>query len=103
MTLRDRLLGLLREANYSPANEFDLSRRLGLNKKQRSMLAHEVRLLLKSGDFARAQNGRIAPRNAVGGNQPARVAARPIFAPTKRGASMPPPGVPLPLPHREEI
>ncbi|RFC42961.1 MAG: hypothetical protein DUW69_002307, partial [Verrucomicrobia bacterium] len=30
MTLRESLLALLREANYSPANEFELSRRLGL-------------------------------------------------------------------------
>ena len=72
MTLRDSLLALLREANYSPANEFELSRRLGLNKKQRAMLAHEVRLVLKSGDFVRAQNGRIGPRGAGGEKPPSR-------------------------------
>jgi ribonuclease R len=101
MTLRDSLLALLREANYSPANEFELSRRLGLNKKQRSQLAHEVRLILKSGDFVRAQNGRIGPRAASGGKQPARTATRPIFSPTRRGAAMPPPEAALPLPPRE--
>jgi ribonuclease R len=101
MTLRDRLLALLREVNYSPANEFELSRRLGLNKKQRAMLAHEVRLVLKGGDFVRAQNGRIGPRRAAGGGPNPRVTARPIFAPTKRGASMPPPSVALELSHRE--
>ncbi len=96
MTLRESLLALLREANYSPANEFELSRRLGLNKKQRALLAHEVRLVLKSGDFVRAQNGRIGPRNATAEPQNPRVTARPIFTPTKRGASMPSPDAPLP-------
>ncbi|MEO7412808.1 MAG: hypothetical protein ABIZ81_05580, partial [Opitutaceae bacterium] len=62
MTLRDRLLAHLREANYSPANEFELSRRLGLTKKERHTFAHEVRLALKNGDFVRAANGRIAPQ-----------------------------------------
>jgi ribonuclease R len=94
MTLRDRLLALLREANYSPANEFEISRRLGLSKKERGSLAHEVRLALKTGDFVRASNGRIAPRGA--GNEraaPSRSSARPIFTPTRRGPSMPPASV----------
>ena len=77
MTLRESLLALLREANYSPANEFELSRRLGLNKKQRAQLAHEVRLVLKSGDFVRAQNGRIGPRGASG-ERPNVTAGRPV-------------------------
>ncbi len=101
MTLRESLLALLREVNYSPANEFELSRRLGLNKKQRAMLTHEVRLVLKSGDFVRAQNGRIIPRGATSERQNPRVTTRPIFTPTKRGAAMPPPEAPLPLPPRE--
>ena len=101
MTLRESLLALLREANYSPANEFELSRRLGLNKKQHAMLAHEVRLVLKSGEFVRAQNGRIGPRGAGGEKAHSRPATRPIFTPTKRGASMPPPDAPLPLPSRD--
>jgi len=101
MTLRESLLALLREANYSPANEFELSRRLGLNKKQRAMLAHEVRAVLKSGDFVRATNGRIGPRGAAGAKPPARPAARPIFSPTKRGAAMPSPDSARSLPHRE--
>ena len=87
MNLRDRLLTLLREPNYSPGNEFDLSRRLGLDKKQRAMLAHEVRLVLKAGEFVRGQNGRIAPRGREGPRQSTE--ARPIFTPTRRGASYP--------------
>ena len=101
MTLRDRLLALLREANYSPANEFELSRRLGLNKKQRAQLAHEVRLVLKGDEFARAGNGRIGPRASAHEKGSARTPPRPIFAPTRRGPAMPSPGAELPLPHRD--
>ncbi len=90
MTLRDRLLAHVREAHYSPANEFELSRRLGLTKKQRAQLAHEVRLLLKDGVALRGRNGRISPRGAQPEPAPAS-AARPIFTPTRRGAPPPPP------------
>ena len=93
MTLRDRLLAHLREASYSPANEFELSRRLGLNKKQRALLAHEVRLVLKSGEFARAHNGRIGPRQAENEKPAPRTTARPLFSPTRRGAAMLGPGI----------
>ena len=60
MSLRDRLLALLCEPDYRPANEYELARRLELNKKDRGSLAHEVRLALKSGEFARAANGQRA-------------------------------------------
>src|SRR5471030_2084138 len=94
MNLRDQLLAHLREPAYAPANEYDLARRLGLTKKQRAMLAHEVRAVLKSGEFTRAQNGRIAKRGTKD-DQP-RTAPRPIFTPTKRGgAKLPPPDAPL--------
>ncbi|HEX2851745.1 MAG TPA: RNB domain-containing ribonuclease [Opitutaceae bacterium] len=97
MTLRDRLLAHLREANYSPANEFELSRRLGLTKKERHSFAHEVRLALKSGEFTRTPNGRISARAAAGDN-PRASNQRPIFVPTRRGPAMPPPTAELPLP-----
>ena len=87
MNLRERLLALLREPTYSPGNEFDLARRLGLNKKQRALLAHEVRLVLKGGEFVRAQNGRITPRDRNPERPPAQ--ARPIFSPTKRRGAAP--------------
>ena len=87
MTLRDSLLAHLREPTYSPGNEFELARRLGLNKKQRAMLAHEVRLLVKSGDFVRTGNGRLAPRRGKNVPAPAKIETRPIFTPTRRGAA----------------
>ena len=93
MSLRDRLLALLRDPAYAPGNEFDLSRRLDLNKKDRASLAHEVRQLLKGGDFVRERNGRISPQGRSGGarGQPA-AETRKIFTPTRRGPGMPPPG-----------
>ncbi len=45
MNLRDRLLSHLRAPDYQPAKESDLLRTLGLNKKQRAQLAHEIRRL----------------------------------------------------------
>src|SRR5688500_10418754 len=87
MSLRDRLLALLRDPAYSPGNEFELARRLDLKKRERASLAHEVRLLLKDGHFVRAGNGRIAPRKE--GGQPARtVESRKIFVPTRRGPTL---------------
>src|ERR1043165_8038945 len=87
MSFRDRLLAHLRAPDYSPANEYELSRRLKLSKKDRGQLAHEVRLLLKSGDFARTAQGRIAPRGREG---PARSAdTRKTFTPTWRHAILP--------------
>jgi hypothetical protein len=93
MNLRERLLAHLREPSYQPANEFELSGRLGLNKKQRAMLAHEVRLALKSGNYVRAANGRISPRGAKAAEQRG-PEKRPVFTPTRRGPAMPPPDQP---------
>eukprot|EP01041_Mallomonas_annulata_P032424 gene32424-54901_t len=88
MNLRELLLAHLRDPNYKPANEFELSGRLGLNKKQRTMLAHEVRLALKSGNYVRSGNGRISPHGARAEEQ--RVPEkRPVFAPTRRGPGFP--------------
>ena len=88
MNLRELLLAHLRDPNYKPANEFELSSRLGLNKKQRAMLAHEVRLALKSGNYLRAANGRISPRGA-NAEQPRAPEKRPVFIPTRRGPGFP--------------
>jgi len=93
MPLRDRLLALIRDPAYAPGNEFELSRRLELKKKDRANLAHEVRQLLKDGKLTRARNGRLAPpAGAAGQSAPPREAeSRPIFVPTRRGPAMPPP------------
>ncbi|MCX6951279.1 MAG: hypothetical protein NTV51_03715, partial [Verrucomicrobia bacterium] len=95
MNLRERLLAHLREPGYQPANEFELSSRLGLNKKQRAMLAHEVRLALKSGQYVRTGNGRIASRGGQA-EQNRSADKRPVFTPTRRGPGFPAEGPFLP-------
>jgi ribonuclease R len=96
MNVRERLLALLRQPDYAPASEFELSRRLDLDKKQRAMLAHEVRLVLKSGEFARAPNGRIAPRAAAEAEP--RAEKRAIFTPTRRHLAATPASAPTAAP-----
>jgi ribonuclease R len=66
MTLRDRLLEHLREPDYTPANEFELGRRLGLKKKQRPALSFEVRRLLSGGALVRMQGDRLQLRGTEG-------------------------------------
>lgn len=66
MPLRERLLELLREPHYTPASEFELARRLGLQKKQRSALAHEVRRLVAGGQLVRVQGDRLQLRGTEG-------------------------------------
>ena len=86
MNLRESLLALLRAPDYQPGNEYDLAQRLSLSKKHRAMLAHEVRLVIKSGAYVRAQNGRITPRGSEGKQQ--RPPARPIFVTSKQRTAM---------------
>lgn len=66
MNLRERLLELFRDPDYSPANEFELARRLGLQKKQRPTLAFEVRRLLAGGELIRVQGDRLQLRGSEG-------------------------------------
>ncbi len=89
MSLRDRLLAHLRAPDYSPANEYELARRLNLTKKDRGQLAHEVRLALKSGDFVRAANGRVTRRDGGEAERGHAADARKIFTPTRRGPILP--------------
>ena len=91
MTLRERLLALLREANYSPSTEPELLRQLGLHKNRRASLAHEVRQLLAKGQAQRVRGDRIALREA---EAPAETSSqkpggRKIFSPTKRAGAAP--------------
>jgi ribonuclease R len=60
MKFRERLLSLLRQPDYRPANDAALARALGLNKKERAAFAHELRLLLSRGDVALVQGDRVA-------------------------------------------
>jgi ribonuclease R len=64
MNLRESLLAHLRDPDYRPANELALLQRLGLNKKQRAQLAHEVRRLLAQKVIRRGQGERLELRHS---------------------------------------
>lgn len=90
MSLRDRLLAHLRAPDYSPANEAALARHLSLRPRQKASLAHELRLLLKAGEFVRTGSGRIAPRaKAPATGRPAD--ARALFTPSRHRPRQPAP------------
>ena len=57
--LRERLAQLLQSDGYSPANETELARRLGLPKKERSAFAAVVTKLVESGALVRVQGDRL--------------------------------------------
>jgi ribonuclease R len=85
MKFREPLLELLRQPGYRPATVLDLSRALGLNKKQRPQLAHEIRTLLSKGDLTLVKGDRIALasfNSSAGGAS----TSRPIFTPSGKGA-----------------
>lgn len=93
MTLRERLLAHLRESSYSPSTESELLRQLGLHKKRRASLAHEVRLLLANGEAVRASGDRIQLRGeGHDGDRPAgsrhekspAAGGRKLFSPSRR-------------------
>ena len=60
MKFREPILELLRQPGYRPATILDLSRAIGLNKKQRPQLAHEIRTLLSKGELLLVNGDRIA-------------------------------------------
>ncbi|MBW7893492.1 MAG: RNB domain-containing ribonuclease [Opitutaceae bacterium] len=61
MQLRERLLALLREPRYRPADEVGLFHLLRLHKKQRASLDHELRRLLAAGQIVRTPRGQYKP------------------------------------------
>jgi len=86
MTLRERLLALLQKPAYSPATETELLRQLGLHKKRRASLAHELRLLLSSGEAVRTPDDRIRPSRDRNRDREKSAAVEPrkLFSPTAR-------------------
>ena len=99
MTLRERLLALLREPTYSPSTEAELLRQLELHKKRRASVAHEIRLLVARGEAVRLDGERIAlaGKSAPARDRPAKgrppqaepphtavPAERKFFTPTRR-------------------
>ena len=60
MKFREPILEVLRQPDYRPSTSLDLSRAIGLNKKQRPQLAHEIRTLLSKGELVLVNGDRIA-------------------------------------------
>jgi ribonuclease R len=59
MKLRAALLAHLGRPDYKPSDESALARQLGLQKKDRKIVAHEVRLLLAKGEIQRVKGDRL--------------------------------------------
>ena len=62
--LRERLAQLLQSEGYSPANEAELARRLGLQKKDRPAFSSEIKKLVDSGSLERVQGDRLKIRSS---------------------------------------
>ncbi|MEY4004878.1 MAG: hypothetical protein RLZZ221_974, partial [Verrucomicrobiota bacterium] len=98
MTLRERLLSLLRADDFTPADDFGLCRQLGLRQQARATVRKEIESLLKTGVARRDSRGRLVPASKPARNAPSStVATRAVFVPTRRGPTMPPPGSPGPF------
>lgn len=79
MKFRESVLEVLRQPGYRPSTILDISRAIGLNKKQRPQLAHEIRQLLSQGQLALVNGDRIVLPNfrASGSSAPSREIFRP--------------------------
>ena len=77
--LRDQILELLRSPDYRPVDEAGLVRALGLGKKQRGLVSHEVRRLLAQNEARRGRGGVVQARDTE--TSPSQATARPIFQP----------------------
>jgi len=77
MKLREAILAQLRRPDYRPTDETGLGKLLGLQKKDRRVITHEVRLLLGKGDIQRVKGDRLAL--ATGENAGDNLRGRMIF------------------------
>ncbi len=88
MNLRDRLLALIRHPDYTPANELELFRRLGLNKKHRAQLTREVSRLLAQKVVRRGAGEKLEPRRgpvvAQSRDKAREAKQRPTFVPAAK-------------------
>lgn len=85
MQFREPLLELLRQPGYRPATVLDLSRALGLNKKQRPRLAHEIRTLLGRGELAVVKGDRVTLPASDSSSGAGTRKVREIFKPSGKG------------------
>lgn len=86
MKFREALLDVLRQPGYRPSTILDLSRAVGLNKKQRPQFAHEVRQMLSKGELSLVHGDKIT----LPGDRSSASKDRAVFRPGSRhGASAP--------------
>ena len=94
MKLRERLLAHLHQPGYVPASETDLARQLGLPKKDKKSLTHEVRLLLSKGELRLVKGDRLglpAEQEELAGRLMFRAGGSAYFQPdAERGESVNP-------------
>ncbi len=64
--MRERILQLVRGTTYRPVDENGLARLLKVDRKRRSSLLHEVRLLLRDGELTLVQGDRLRWRGPEG-------------------------------------
>ncbi|MBX7123877.1 MAG: RNB domain-containing ribonuclease [Opitutaceae bacterium] len=67
--LNERLLELLHRQDYKPLDDAGIARALGIDKKKRGALAHEIRLLASAGTIDRVKGDRIALHTSTGASR----------------------------------
>ncbi|HEX2101682.1 MAG TPA: hypothetical protein VHF69_13500, partial [Candidatus Synoicihabitans sp.] len=65
MKFRDAILAQLGGDDYRPVNDTALARALGIDKRQRRQLSHEIRLLLSRGELTLVGGDRLALASAA--------------------------------------
>ena len=66
MSLREQIIDLMQQDGFRPTDEAGLLKQLGLHKKQKASLAHEVRKLLSQGELLRVQGDRLRWSGSAG-------------------------------------
>ena len=90
MKFRESVLEVLRQPGYRPSTILDISRAIGLNKKQRPQLAHEIRTLLGKGELSLVNGDRIVLPNyraSSASSKPAREVFQPRSQQNRRDSA----------------
>jgi ribonuclease R len=90
MKFRESVLEVLRQPGYRPSTILDLSRAVGLNKKQRPQFAHEIRTLLGKGELSLVNGDRIVLPNyraSSASSKPAREVFQPRSQQNRRDSA----------------
>ncbi|MBP7142366.1 MAG: RNB domain-containing ribonuclease [Opitutaceae bacterium] len=77
--LNERLLELLHRQDYKPLDDAGIARAIGIDKRKRGALAHEIRLLAAAGTIDRVKGDRIALRASSGAASQSAIVGRISF------------------------